>query len=76
MPIHRIRFQRVALASLALLAACSDGPKPTEQPQPTPSAGQLPGQPAALALTAVPDSTFRPRSEDYTTGHPDLPGMR
>ncbi len=71
-----VRYRRATVAVLALLAACRDATPPTAQPVPTPSAGQLPGQPTAKALTAVPDTTFRLRSQDYTTGHPDLPGMR
>ncbi len=83
MPQNLLRFRRFAgatasLVTLALLAACSDVSPPTElpTPPPAPSAGLLPGQPTAKAMTVVPDSTFRPRSQDYTIGHPDLPGMR
>ncbi len=71
---------RIASFTASLLcAACSDAPGPTDQPTPIPpitTVGQLPGAPTAKAIVAVPDSTFRPRSQDYTTGHPDLPGMR
>lgn len=76
MLLRRIRSCTLSLATLVLLSACSDAPEPTEQPSPTPPAALLPGQPTAKAITAVPDSTFRPRSQDYTTGHPGLPGMR
>ncbi len=75
-----IRCRLAVLTASVLLVACSDAPALTEQPEPTPppvtTGGQLSGAPTAKALTAVPDSTFRPRSQDYTTGHPDLPGMR
>lgn len=72
--------RRYLVVMALLVAACGggsdvSGPQPPGPPPPPPP-GILSGSQGSPAAAAIPNMRYVPRAEDFTTNHPDLPGIR
>ena len=63
-----IRHTSIALA--LLVAACGDSTGPDG-----PTGDRLAGDPTDPAVAAIEREPYEPRADDFSLGHPDLPGM-
>ena len=70
----------VLLVGLLLTMAasgCGGGGEPTGPVTTTPSAsGPLPGGATAPAAGAIPQQSYVPRAQDFSTSHPQMPGVQ
>jgi subtilisin family serine protease len=65
----------VALLLALAVAGCDQDDGPTEPDPVDDPETTLEGDPDDPAGAAIPDRTYTPRREDYSTDHPDLPGV-
>jgi hypothetical protein len=73
------RIRRICLLALAgpvFFAACGDDSGTGPDPEPTPSGADTLAAPAsALASGVLPTLRYEAREEDFSTDHPEVPGM-